>query len=101
MYSISTQAAHKAYRKALGDLQIALNGEPLVAHGRGRRMYLQELQRRLDALTSASDLTYLRAELGYWERRAKRMRNRLETLYGNLPRLEADAERERHLDVAA
>lgn len=83
-YGYSPQAARKAYGKALGDIQTALNMDTETTDSAELRAVEEDLQR-------------VRAERGYWLRRAMRLEAQLTRRRKNLPVLEADAQAEHAL----
>jgi len=93
IYAYSSQAAQKAYRKALTDLQTALNlGQSGVGcTGRERQLEAQDVARYAELVTQEAELGRVVARLRVQERRAAQMQVRLTRLYRDLPRLELEA----------
>ncbi len=93
IYAYSSQAAQKAYRKALTDLQTALNlGQSGVGRtGRERQLEAQDVARHAELVTLEIDLGHVVAWLRVQERRAAQMQMRLTRLYRDLPQLELEA----------
>ena len=97
MLDISTQAAHKAYAKALGNLTGALNG---LSRSSGRSVCWENANAQAEAVRLAElagrdeELSVAIAEYAYWERRADRMEALLGRLRPRLTQALQEAERE-------